>query len=166
MTAQLDASPCIDPDRSPERVSRGIYHCLKGEWHQGLACFEKVDKQSIPPSLSAVYLSYMGHALARCERDFARALSLCEQALAVEFYRAEIHLNLASVHILNHDRSAAVRVLYDGLELAPMHSGLLALQLRLGAKRQPLPLGFLPRNHSLNQWLGRRRHAARLRQRR
>jgi hypothetical protein len=143
--------------KSPDPVHAGLFHCIRGEWHQGLAYLEQARKEKQEASLPSIYFSYLGHAMARCCRSYESGLALCEHALELEFFRPENHLNLASILALKHDRAGAYRAMKEGLRLSPRHRGLLALELRLG-RRQPAVIGFLGRDHGLNRWLGRMRH--------
>ena len=118
---------------------------------------ERADSVHAEGSLPSIYFSFLGLAKARCSRLYEEGIALCKQALEREFFRAENHLNLATIYALKHDRASAHRAIGDGLGIAPRHAGLLALQRRLGCRQKPA-LSFLARGHGLNRWLGRWRH--------
>jgi hypothetical protein len=140
-------------------VRAGILHCLRGEWHSGLSYFDPYIRR--PPAgveLPGLFYSYAGRALARCRRQHALALELCERGVAVEFYRGDAWCNLAWVRLLGGDKRGAVEAIAQGLGVEPRHAGLRELHQRLGIRRPPV-LPFLPRSHPLNVSLGRMRSA-------
>lgn len=139
-------------------ASRGILHCRRGEWHSGLHYLQQVDASAGDVTLPGIYFSYLGLALARCQRKHDEAVELCERAVALGFYDPENYLNLAWSKMLAGDRSGALRAVERGLELDARHAGLSELQRRLGQRRTPV-LRFLHRSHPLNVKLGRWRHA-------
>jgi tetratricopeptide (TPR) repeat protein len=137
---------------------RGILHCRRGEWHSGLHFLQQVETGVGEITMPGLYYSYLGLALARCEKRHAEAVELCERAVSLGFFDPENFLNLAWARMLAGDRQGALKAVARGLELEPDHDGLLGLQARLGRRRAPV-LSFLPREHALNVKLGRWRHA-------
>ena len=121
----------------------------------------QVDRRS-DLRLPGVFYSYLGHALARCERRHAEAVALCERAVASEFFQPENFLNLAWTRLLSRDRKGAMAAVQRGLHLDPAHAGLRDMEKRLGRRSAPV-IRFLPRGHALNRRLGRLRAALRAR---
>ena len=139
-------------------IAVGISHCRRGEWYAGLHYLLRVNPRDGDVTLPGLYYSYLGHALARCEKQLARGVELCEHAVDVEFFQPENFLNLAWTRLLARDRRGAVSAMQRGLALAPAHVGLRQLAERLGSRRAPV-LPFLPRTHVLNRRLGALRQA-------
>ena len=159
--APADAAPADTTGRTlPSAVaaSRGILHCRRGEWHSGLHYLQQVEQTSGDVTLPGLYWSYLGLALARCQRRHAEAVELCERAVSLGFFDPENFLNLAWARMLAGDRRGALASVEGGLRLEPGHPALLELAQRLGKRRPPV-LPFLPREHPLNRRLGRWRHA-------
>lgn len=99
-------------------------------------------------------LSYLGLALAREGADTGRAIEACSKAAQIEFFRPECFLNLAKVYLQLGKKPQAIEAIYKGLTVDPEHDELRQLAYSLGIRRKPA-LGFLPRNHPLNKWIGR-----------
>lgn len=112
-----------------------------------------VDADKLP----GAYHSYLGQALARCERRYAEGVAACRRGVELAFYEPDNYLNLAWVHVLARERDAAMAAIDGGLAIDAQHAGLLALKKRLGVRRKPV-IGFLPRAHPLNRKLGKLRH--------
>lgn len=142
-------------------IRRGIDHCRRGEWSPGLRYLAEADSPAAEQTLPGLYYTYLGHALARMGPSPAVGVGLCEGGLAAQPGEPENALNLAHARLLARDKRGAAEALDRGLALAPGHAGFEALQRELGRRRAPV-LGFLPRSHPVNRWLGRLRHAYRL----
>jgi hypothetical protein len=138
-------------------IHRGILHCRKGEWHSGLHYLQVADGLDADMTLPGLYFSYLGLALARCQRRHEEATELCERGVAIQFYEPENFLNLAWVRLLARDRLGAITALERGLALDAKHAGLLDFQSKLGVRRAPV-LRFLPRGHGINRFLGKMRY--------
>jgi tetratricopeptide (TPR) repeat protein len=105
---------------------------------------------------SARYASYYGLGLALVERRFNKAVELCRAAVKDEFFAPDLYRNLARVHLVFGFKMEGIRYLRRGLMIDPANAEILADLRDLGVRRQPV-LGFLPRRHFLNRWLGRLR---------
>jgi tetratricopeptide (TPR) repeat protein len=104
------------------------------------------------------YASYYGLGLALVERRFNRAVELCRGAVKEEFFSPDLYRNLAQVHLVFGFKAEAIRYLRRGLMIDPGHARILGDLDDLGLRGQPV-LGFLPRRHFVNRWLGRvRKH--------
>ncbi len=86
-----------------------------------------------------------------------RGLELSQEAMEKIPEDPEAYLNLARIYLKDGRKQEAVHCLNAGLEREPQHKGLLGELKRLGIRKDPV-LGFLPRSHPLNRWLGRLRH--------
>jgi len=102
----------------PTLVSAAL-HCHRGQWHRGLAQLRAIKRGKQLDDLPVLFLSYFGHAIARCERDYVQAERLCQRAVEGAFYRPETHWNLASVRMLARDLDGARQALDEGLALDP-----------------------------------------------
>ena len=102
------------------------------------------------------YASYFGLGLALVERRFNRAVELCRGAVKEEFFSPDLYRNLAQVHLVFGFKAEAIRYLRRGLMIDPGHARILEDLQDLGLRGQPV-LGFLPRRHFVNRWLGRAR---------
>lgn len=125
---------------------------LLGEGQAAAALEHFRTAQEIDPS-SPRYRSYYGLGLALVQRRFDRALELCRSASKEEFFNPEVYTNLARVHLAFGFRSEAIRYLRRALMLDPEHGPTLTEMQQLGVRLPPV-LGFLPRSHVLNRWLG------------
>lgn len=102
------------------------------------------------------YASYYGLGLALVERRFNKAVELCRAAVKEEFFSPDLYRNLARVHLVFGFKAEAIRYLRRGLMIDPGNEEILADLASLGVRRRPV-LGFLPRRHFVNRWLGRLR---------
>ncbi len=137
---------------------KGIELCRQGDWQDGLywlslAAKAKEDNDQLP----ALFYAYLGYGVAKYQKQQRQGLKLCRKAIELEFYQPESYDFLARIHLLMKDRRAAYDTVERGLEVDSTHAGLLALRSELGERRPPV-LSFLPRQHTLNRWLGMVRH--------
>ena len=100
------------------------------------------------------YRSFYGLGLALVERRFDRALELCRSAAKEEFFNPELYHNLARVHLAFGFKAEAIRYLRRGLMIDPGNAEMLQELRSLGMRKAPV-LGFLPRRHPINRFLGR-----------
>ena len=157
--AATDAPAILPPSVA---VVRGIAACRRGEWHSGLHYLRIAEERDGDVTLPGLYWSYLGLAVARCERRHDAALELCERAVTIEFFQPENFVNLAWVHLLSGNRRAAMAATERGRSLDAEHAGLREMAARLGSRRPPV-LRFLRREHPINRSLGRWRHALEMR---
>ena len=137
---------------------QGIEHCRRGEWTEGLywlslAAERPPGEDELPP----VFYAYLGYGIARFEGKLREGLRLCQQAAELEMLQGEVSRLLAESHLLFDDRRSALEAVQRGLEIDPADTDLLRLKKQLGERRSPV-LGFLPRHHAVNRYLGRLRH--------
>jgi tetratricopeptide (TPR) repeat protein len=108
--------------------------------------------QRVDPN-SPRYRSYYGLCLGIASRRFDQALELCRTAAREEFYNPEMYRNLAQVHLAFGFKAEGIRYLRRGLMIDPANEPILGDLKQLGVRRRP-PLGFLPRRHVINRWIG------------
>lgn len=102
------------------------------------------------------YRSYYGLCVGLVERRFNKALELCGAAVKEEFFNPDLYLNLARVHLAFGFKAEGLRYLRRALMIDPANDSAQRELRFLGERRRPV-LGFLPRRHLLNRWLGRAR---------
>ncbi|MCC6639887.1 MAG: tetratricopeptide repeat protein [Deltaproteobacteria bacterium] len=105
---------------------------------------------------NARYRSFYGLCIGLVERRFSKALELCNAAVKDEFFNPDLYLNLARVHMAFGFKAEGMRYLRRALMIDPSSATAQAELARLGERRRPV-LGFLPRRHPINRWLGRAR---------
>ena len=108
--------------------------------------------QRVDPN-SPRFRSYYGLCLGIAKRRFDQALELCRSAAKEEFFNPELYRNLAQVHLAFGFKAEGIRYLRRGLMIDPANQEILNDLRILGVRRRPA-LGFLPRRHLLNRWLG------------
>ena len=105
--------------------------------------------KTAPPS----YFSYYGLSLAYATGQIPDAVRACRRALKLEFYNAELYLNLGKIYMLEGNRGAAFRTFRSGLTLESDHPGICREIERMGLRRRP-PVPFLSRSNPVNRVLG------------
>lgn len=135
-------------------MDTGIDHCRAGRWDKGVEYLSYVAARQ-PQGLgeAGLFLSYLGCAMARNQGREAEGLSLCEQAVKVEFYQPENWANLADVLILCGRRAEAMNAVEQGIEIDPHFGRLQTIHRRLGRRRPPI-VRFLARSNPVNHLLG------------
>lgn len=101
--------------------------------------------------------SWYGLCVGLEERDFDAAVALCQSAAKQEFFNPDLYLNLARLYLGFGFKAEGVRYLRRGLMIDPAHAAILQALRELGDRSPPV-LGFLPRRHPVNRWLGAVRH--------
>ncbi len=105
--------------------------------------------ETVPASGLASYALCLGHG-----KELRRGIDLCKKAQHADPRNAHIYWCLAQLQLLGKSRKDAIDTVERGLRAAPDNFLLLRMRKRLGV-RQPPPLPFLDRRHSLNVSLGR-----------
>jgi tetratricopeptide (TPR) repeat protein len=141
-----------------ELLEAGREAVKREQWLQAkefLAAFverHKARRETAPASGLASYALCLAHL-----KDQRRALELCKQAQHADPRNAHIYWCLAQIHLAARSRKEAIEAVERGLRAVPDNFVLLRMRKRLGV-RQPPPLPFLDRRHSLNVRLGRIMH--------
>jgi tetratricopeptide (TPR) repeat protein len=140
-------------------VEDGLKLCRSGDWNKGLPLLAAVLEQRTPTdTVPGIVYSYLGYGVAKYQGQVREGVKLCDHAIKVEYYEAENHWNLSRVYVIAGDRLAAFHAISRGLKLNPDHAGLLATQTEIGVRKPPV-LKFLSRDHPINVYLGKWRHA-------
>lgn len=103
------------------------------------------------------YLSYLGLSTGLAERDWTKALDLCQDALRRKPGELQLHLNLVELYVAATRLEEAVRALEAAETRFGADARIAQIRRRLGRRRRPV-LRFLSRDHVLNRRLGRLRH--------
>lgn len=101
--------------------------------------------------------SYYGLCLGLSERCFEESVELCQSAAKQEFFNPELYLNLSKLYLGFGFKSEGMRYLRRGLMIDPGNAALAGLLRDLGDRLSPV-IGFLPRRHPVNRWLGAARY--------
>src|SRR6202043_980261 len=96
------------------------------------------------------YMSYLGVVLARSERKWGEAETLCDSAVRMKRNQAQLYLNLAEVYSTAGRREDAVEAIQAGLKFARRDVRLTIAMNKLTDRRRPV-LTFLTRKHPLNR---------------
>jgi len=109
-------------------------------------------RESAPAGAVATYALCLGHT-----HEIRRGLELAKRAQHSDPRNPNVYWCLAQLYVLARSRKEAIETVERGLRAAPDNFVLLRMRKRLGV-RQPPPLPFLSRNHSLNVKLGKLMH--------
>ncbi len=140
-----------------ESFQKGVAALAHGARVEALALFEaaiQVERQLGVDDGQARYLSYYGMCLALEGRKTHEGTKLCREALAKEFFNADLHLNLGRALLASGKKKEAWTVLQKGLGWERRHAGILKAIRAMGRRRRPV-LPFLSRHHPINVMLGR-----------
>jgi len=135
---------------SQELFEMGYFLYQRGQYGHACLAFRKAVEANPEHAMA---LSYYGLTLAMTEKDYPRAIQLCEEALQKAFYRPELYLNLAKVYQRARNLPKALETLRKGLRVDPRNREIRDELARLQPRRQPV-IRFLPREHALNRFLG------------
>ena len=103
------------------------------------------------------YLSFLGVAMARAERNWPAALELCKTAASMRRNEAQLYVNLAEVYVSAARRNDAVETLDTALKYCGADARITRIRAKLGKRSSPV-LPFLDRGNALNRSLGKLRH--------
>ncbi len=103
------------------------------------------------------YLSFLGVAMARAQRNWPAALELCKTAASMRRNEAQLYVNLAEVYVSAERRNEAVETLDAALKYCGADARITRIRAKLGRRSSPV-LPFLDRGNALNRSLGRLRH--------
>ena len=103
------------------------------------------------------YLSFLGVATARAERNWAVAVELCKTATSMRRNEAQLYVNLAEVYVSAGRRDEAVQALNTASKYCGADPRLNRIRAKLGKRSAPV-LPFLDRANALNRSLGKLRH--------
>jgi tetratricopeptide (TPR) repeat protein len=134
--------------------TQGVKLLKNGYPEKALVCLSRAaecEKQN------PFYLSFLGLSIARAEREWDRAVELCEMAIQQKRGEIQFHLNLAEVYATAGRRENALYTLDRALASLGEDKRLRSARSRIEKRRTPL-FSFLAREHFLNRELGKLRH--------
>jgi tetratricopeptide (TPR) repeat protein len=140
---------------------RGIAALEQGRGVEALAFLEgalTIERRLGVGRPQARYLSFYGLCLGVETKRLAEGIRCCRDALALEFFNADLRFNLGRLLVRAGERGEAYATFQEGLRLEPRHPGILRELGRMG-KRRRLPVAFLARSNPVNVILGRLTHA-------
>lgn len=138
------------PDNNAEALfTKGLEALNRGNTVVALTWFEK--SWQINPTPTAC--SYFAYCMAKERGQIKKAISICAKALQDAPDNHIIYLNLGKIYLLAGNKTGAIQILREGLDNG--EDPLLIAELsRLGTRKPPV-FSFLPRNNSLNKFVGR-----------
>lgn len=158
MVMNQQALPTSDQLKSLLR--QGIFAVQQRDWGEAYEVLgEALDGyRQRGEKIPALLLSYYALALGMHTRKFKQAIEFCQSALATEPARVEHYANLAQLYVAAGFRRKAVEAISRGLDVDGTYPRLLQLRATLGWRRPPV-IRSLSRDHWLNIFLGKVRHA-------
>lgn len=141
-------------------LRQGILAVQQRDWEEAYDVLGEAldDYRHRGEKIPALLLSYYALALGMHTRKFKQAIEFCQSALASEPTRVEHYANLAQLYHAAGFRRKAVEAVERGLQIDASYHRLLQLRATLGWRRPPV-ISSLSRDHWLNVFLGRIRHA-------
>jgi len=139
------------------RFQRGLLALKEGRGLEALALFEaalELEKQLGARTTQARYLSYYGLTLALHAGQPREGAELCRQAIALEFFNADLCWNLGRVMLASGRRKEAFAAFLKGLSVQKNHQEIIGELGRMGWRKRPM-IGFLPRANPINAALGK-----------
>ena len=147
-------------DQLKSLTREGVWAAQHREYQEACETLGEVldGYRALGEKIPALVLSYYGLAFGLHTRKFKKAIELCQSALSVEPFRPDHYANLALLYHAAGFRRKAVEAVEKGLELDAGDARLLQIKATLGWRRPPV-IRSLSRDHWLNIFLGRIRHA-------
>ena len=139
------------------RFQRGLDALRSGRNLEALALFEsalEVERRLGARTPQGRYLSYYGLCLARDGNQPREGAEFCRKAIAIEFFNADLFLNLGRALLLADRRKEAFNAFARGLSIHRAHQEILGELRRMGWRRRPV-VPFLTREHPINVTLGK-----------
>jgi len=140
-----------------ESFFKGIGALQQGRGIEALALFEAavvIERRQKVVIPQARYLSFYGLCLGLEAKRLAEGIRLCRDAIALEFFNADLCWNLGRLLVEAGQRGEGYLAFRKGLSLQPGHPGIVREMRRMGMRR-PRAVQFLARSNPLNVILGR-----------
>lgn len=139
------------------RFQRGLLAQQDGRGLEALALFEaalELERRLGAKTPQARYLSHYGLALARDAGQLREGAEFCRQAVALEFFNADLFWNYGRVLLMSDRRKEAYAAFVKGLSIQKNHQDILKELAKMGWRKRPM-IAFLPRAHPINAALGK-----------
>ena len=154
------SSPSGNADSDAEELYKaGLFLLKRDKVKEALTAFKRafMIKDKEPR-----YMSYLGLCLAIAEGKSREAVTLCEKATQMEFFRAELFLNLGRVYLISGNLKKAHMAFRKGLALDRENRNLRTELEKMGIRKPPV-FPFLERKHPINKLAGKVLYRLRLR---
>ncbi len=132
-----------------ELFSMGTESLGQGNTAQALDYFTK----GIAIERNPLYLSSLAFCLAKQKKEFAKAISLCKEAVKHDPKNVVHFLQLGKIHLLEGKKNDAIRIFRLGLRIEKDPTLVRELN-RLGCRTNPV-IPFMARSNPLNKYLGK-----------
>lgn len=163
---ETSAASTALPDGFASDFREAIDACRDDNWRRGFEILTRLAGEAGPKAvLPALFYSYLGVAVARCEGRRHDGMELVRYAIKLQPREPDNHCNRTLLCLMLGRRAEAYRSMQTGLRLHPSHRRLLEVERQMGIRRRP-PLRFLSRSNPLNILLGQVTFAVRDWQRR
>lgn len=137
------------------QLQRGVAATRAGKYDEALRELEgALAAYKSTGKLPARVLSYYGLCLATEKGKVADGLECCRIAISKDQFHADHYVNMARIYILGRARKKAIEALHTAEKLELDNTAAAKLWIEIGRRKAP-PLGFLHRNHPVNQFLGK-----------
>lgn len=136
-------------DRGGEKLfTDGLKAFVKGDTRAALSFFERAIEMDNKPA----YFSYLAVCVAKEQRRFELAFTLCEGARKREPQDPVHYLNLGRIYLLSGNKAEAIKTFREGLDRAENIEITEELD-KLGIRKRPV-IQSLDRSSPVNKWLG------------
>ncbi len=151
----MRAKSCLNKDYSlccPNFIN-GVEFLKRGMMSQASHCFEMAyEKTTYSDKFYNKYASFCGYA--RVVKGDRGGLSICREVARNESNDGDVFYNLAKSEWYLKDRRRTVESLLQGISVDNAHTGIQALSNEV-CMRKKTPVGFLPRTHAVNNFIGK-----------
>jgi len=131
----------------------GVEFLKRGMNSQASRCFEMAyEKTTYSDAYYNKYASFCGYA--RVINGDRGGLVICREVARNEQSDGDVFYNLAKSEWYFKDRKRAVDSLLQGLQVDGLHEGICQLCDEMSMRKKTV-IGFLPRNHAINNMLGK-----------
>ncbi|MFN3414043.1 MAG: tetratricopeptide repeat protein [Thermoanaerobaculum sp.] len=156
----MSSPELLTSDQLKSLLRQGIWAVQQRDWEEAYEVLgEALDGyRQRGEKIPALLLSYYALALGMHTGKFKQAIECCQSALTTEPARVEHYANLAQLYVAAGSRRKAVEAIHRGLEIDDSYPRLLQIRATLGWRRPPV-IPSLSRDHWLNVFLGKVRHA-------
>jgi tetratricopeptide (TPR) repeat protein len=158
----------LRPEKTEEKVLAGYLNEIRNKlqrkhYKSALALLESAFEQYHD---NPFLLSYYGYLEAILKKNNKKGIEICLEALrklkgnvpaGLELFYPALYLNLGKIYLAAGYKKAAINSFYKGLTFDHENKDILNEIRKLVTRRNPV-VGFLPRSHPINKYLGMLRH--------
>lgn len=136
-------------DEQREMYAKGVEAVDSGDTRHGLLCLESLFNAAPEPKVA----SYYAVCLAKERKDVARAMELCEDAMAEDPRNTLHYLNYGRIYLAAGMKREAIKAFRDGLLYGK--NSMISRELEKLGWRAPSIIPSLGREHLVNRILGK-----------